>query len=263
VKAGAPAALIDFREITVMRGDTVALDRLTLRIDAGENVAIVGPNGCGKSTLLKTITRELYPLARDGSRARIMGREQWDVSELREYLGVVTNDLYGQSGRDPTGLEVVVSGFYSSFGLWPHQHPTSEMVERSHTAMRQMGVEHLAKRRYAAMSSGERKRVMISRALVHDPKTLILDEPSDSLDLAMLKDLQNRLRELARAGTGIVMVTHHLHEIIPEITRVVLLRDGSVFRDGSKQHVLTRECLSELYGIDVEPIQRDGFYQYW
>ena len=257
------AALIDFREITVMRGETVALDRLTLRIAAGENVAIIGPNGCGKSTLLKTITRELYPLARDGSTARIMGREQWDVSELREYLGVVSNDLYGRSERDPNGYEVVVSGFYSSFGLWPHHHPADDMVQRSLAAMGQMGVEHLARRRYSEMSSGERKRVMISRALVHDPKTLILDEPSDSLDLAMLKDLQRRLRGLAQRGTGIVMVTHHLHEIIPEITRVVLLRRGGVFRDGTKQTVLTRECLSELYGTDVEPIEREGYYQYW
>ena len=255
--------LIDFQQITVVRDETVALDALTLRILSGENVAIIGPNGSGKSTLLKTITRELYPLYRDGSSARILGREQWDVSELREHLGVVSNDLYARSERNPRGLEVVVSGFYSSFGLWPHHQPTEEMLERSRTAMRQMGVEPLAARAYSEMSSGERKRVLISRALVHDPETLILDEPSDSLDLGMLKDLQARLRKLAQSGTGIVLVTHHLHEIIPEITRVVLLKTGRVFRDGPKKHVLTREILSELYETDVEPIERDGFYQYW
>lgn len=129
--------------------------------------------------------------------------------------------------------------------------------------MQQMGVEHLAERRYGEMSSGERRRVLISRALVHDPQTLILDEPSDSLDLAMLKDLQARLRRLVQSGTGIVLVTHHLHEIIPEISRVVLLKHGRVFRDGAKREILTREILSELYEIDVEPIERDGFYQYW
>ncbi len=262
-KIEASLPLIDFRGVTVVRDQTVALDGLTLRISAGENVAIIGPNGCGKSTLLKTITRELYPLYREGSSARILGREQWDVSELREHLGVVSNDLYARSERDPLGLEVVVSGFYSSFGLWPHHQPTSEMTERSRAAMRQMGVEHLAGRRYSEMSSGERKRVLISRALVHDPETLILDEPSDSLDLGMLKDLQARLRRLAQAGTGVVLVTHHLHEIIPEITRVVLLKKGRVFRDGAKQQILTREILSKLYETDVEPVERDGFYQYW
>ncbi len=255
--------LIDFQRITVVRDATVALDALDLRISAGENVAIIGPNGSGKSTLLKTITRELYPIYRDGSSARILGREQWDVAELREHLGVVSNDLFAKSERNPRGLEVVVSGFYSSFGLWPHHQPTQELIERSHTAMRQMGVQHLAERRFGEMSSGERKRVLISRALVHDPETLILDEPSDSLDLAMLKDLQARLRTLAQGGTGIVLVTHHLHEIIPEITRVVLLKKGRVFRDGAKAQVLTREILSALYEIDVEPIERDGFYQYW
>ena len=256
-------ALIDFQQITVVRDETVALDALTLQISSGENVAIIGPNGSGKSTLLKTITRELYPLYSEGSSARILGRDQWDVAELREHLGVVSNDLYARSKRNPHGLEVVVSGFFSSFGLWPHQHPTKEQLERSKNAMRQMGVEHLAQRRYGEMSSGERKRVLISRALVHDPGTLILDEPSDSLDLAMLKDLQARLRTLAQDGTGIVLVTHHLHEIIPEITRVVLLKRGRIFRDGAKKKVLTREILSELYETKVEPIERDGFYQYW
>jgi iron complex transport system ATP-binding protein len=255
--------LLDFREITVIRDETVALDRLSLRIATGENVAIIGPNGSGKSTLLKTITRELYPIYREGSSARILGREQWDVAELREHLGVVSNDLFSRSNRNPRGLEVVVSGFYSSFGLWPHHQPTEEIVTRSRTAMRQMGVEHLAERRYGEMSSGERRRVLISRALVHDPQTLILDEPSDSLDLAMLKDLQARLRKLVQNGTGIVLVTHHLHEIIPEVSRVVLLKQGRVFRDGAKQEILSRRNLSELYDIDVEPIERDGFYQYW
>jgi iron complex transport system ATP-binding protein len=256
-------ALIEFENVTVLRERTVALDGLSLRLNTGENVAIIGPNGCGKSPLLKTITRELYPLQRDGMYARILGRERWDVNELRDHLGIISNDMFARSTRNPRGLEVVISGFFSSFGLWPHQRATDEMVERSREAMRQMGVEHLDDRPYSRMSSGERKRVLISRALVHAPDTLILDEPSDSLDLAMLKDLQARLRALAQQGTGIVLVTHHLHEVIPEITRVVLLKRGRVFRDGKKADMLTRDVLSELYETAVEPVERDGFYQYW
>lgn len=256
-------ALIEFENVTVLRERTVALDGLSLRVNAGENVAIIGPNGCGKSTLLKTITRELYPVQKDGSYARIMGRERWDVNELREHMGIISNELFARSTRNPRGLEVVISGFYGSFGLWPHQHPSEEFVAKSRAAMQQMGVEHLAERPYNRMSSGERKRVLISRALVHAPDTLILDEPSDSLDLAMLKDLQARLRALAQQGTGIVLVTHHLHEIIPEISRVVLLKHGKVFREGTKKKVLTSAVLSELYETKVEPIERDGFYQYW
>ena len=256
-------ALIEFENVTVLRERTVALDGLSLRVDAGENVAIIGPNGCGKSTLLKTITRELYPVQKEGSYARIMGRDRWDVNELREHMGIISNDLFARSTRNPRGLEVVISGFYASFGLWPPQHPTEEIVAKSRAAMQQMGVEHLAERPYNRMSSGERKRVLISRALVHAPDTLILDEPSDSLDLAMLKDLQARLRELAQRGTGIVLVTHHLHEIIPEISRVVLLKRGKVFREGTKKKVLTSAVLSELYETKVEPVEREGFYQYW
>lgn len=261
--AGDTQPLIDFRNVTVIRGNTVALDRFTLQIPAGENVAVVGPNGSGKSTLLKTITRELHPLANDDSHARILGRQNWELSQLREHVGVVMNDSFARSSRNPTGRELVLSGFFGSFGVWPHHRVTPEMELAAETTLRILGVLHLADKPYGQMSSGERKRMMIGRALIHNPQALVLDEPSDSLDLAALKALQNTLRSLAQSGIGIVLVTHHLHEIIPEISRVILLKSGKVFRDGAKAQILTRAVLSELFEMEVEPIQKDGYYQFW
>ncbi len=255
--------LLDFRNVTVMQGNTVALDRLTLTISAGENVAIVGPNGSGKSTLLKTITRELYPVPVDDSCARILGQQSWDISQLRHHLGVITNDFFARSNRNPSGRELVLSGFFGSFGLWPHHQVTQEMERKAEAILKSLGVSHLEGKRFGQMSSGERKRLMIGRALVHGPQALILDEPSDSLDLAALKSLQSSLRELARSGIAIILVTHHLHEIIPEITRVILLKSGKVFRDGPKREILTRETLSELFEMSVEPAEKDGYYQFW
>jgi iron complex transport system ATP-binding protein len=256
-------ALMDFRNVTVIRGTTVALNRLSLTIGAHENVAIIGPNGCGKSTLLKTITRELYPIAEDGSYARILGRDRWEVTEMRKHLGVVTNDLFAQSHRNPSGRELVLSGFFSSFGLWPHHHVTPEMERKTDEVLALLGASHLAAKPYNELSSGERKRLVLGRALVHGPQALVLDEPSDSLDLAALKALQTNMRTLAQSGISIALVTHHLHEIIPEISRVVLMKDGRVFRDGSKAEILTRANLSEAYGADIEPMERDGYYQFW
>lgn len=256
-------ALMQFHNVTVIRGATVALNRLSLTIEAHENVAIIGPNGCGKSTLLKTITRELYPIAEEGSYARILGRERWEVTEMRKYLGVVTNDLFAQSHRNPSGRELVLSGFFSSFGLWPHHHVTPEMERKTDEVLALLGASHLAAKPYNELSSGERKRLVLGRALVHGPQALVLDEPSDSLDLAALKALQTNMRTLAQHGISIMLVTHHLHEIIPEISRVVLMKNGRVFRDGSKAEILTRANLSEAYGAEIEPMERDGYYQFW
>lgn len=255
--------LLELEHVTVMRGHAVALDDVTLRIRAGEHVAILGPNGCGKSTLIKTITRECYPLAGEGSSMAILGRDRWDVSELRTLMGIVSNDEAALMSRDITGLDVVVSGFFSSVGLWPHHDVAASMRAKADEVLARLEVPHLRGRRMTAMSSGEARRVLIGRALVHDPRALLLDEPSTSLDLRAQCELTDVMRMLARQGVGIVVVTHHLPDIIPEVERVVMLRDGRVAADGPKEEVLTGPRLADLFGRPVDLVRRDGFFQAW
>jgi iron complex transport system ATP-binding protein len=252
--------LIDFQNVTVMRDMKVALENVCLRISAGEHVAIIGPNGSGKSTLLKAITRELYPLQQVGSHARVLEKELWNVSDLRAHLGIVSPDLWRTASLDSTGREVVLSGFFSSIGIWPHLNVTSEMETKAADILRLLNVDHVADRLITHVSSGEACRLLIGRALVHDPDALIFDEASNSLDIRGLQELRDTLRNLARLGKTLVLVTHHLSEIIPEITRVVLLKNGRVFRDGSKQEFLRPDILSELYEMKVEITRRDGYY---
>ncbi|HZU25208.1 MAG TPA: ATP-binding cassette domain-containing protein [Bryobacteraceae bacterium] len=254
------AALIELREVSVMQGDTLALDRVSLRIEAGEHVAILGPNGSGKTTLIRMITRECYPLLREGSAVTILGRNRWNVFELRPLLGVVTNDHVAACRREVTALEVVLAGFHSAIELMPYHAVTEEMRRKAGEQLRALGIEHLAGRLMTAMSSGEAQRVVIARALVHEPRALLLDEPSNSLDLRAQGELRDTLRDLARAGTGIILVTHHLADIIPEVERVVLLRGGRVVGDGHKRTLLTAARLRELFGAGVELLERDGFY---
>ena len=252
--------LIDFRNVTVMRDMKVALDNINLTISSGEHVAIVGPNGSGKSTLLKTITRELYPVANEATVARVMEHDRWSISELRARLGIVSPDLWRMASLDSTGREVVMSGFFSSIGIWPHLHITPEMERKAAEVMRLLKVEHVADRDITHVSSGEACRLMIGRALVHDPDALILDEPSNNLDVRGLQELRDTLRRLAQAGKTIILVTHHLSEIVPEIERVVLLKNGRIFRDGAKEEVLRPEILSDLFGVDLHVARRDGYY---
>jgi iron complex transport system ATP-binding protein len=255
--------LLAFDRVSVMLGAKRVLHDITLRIEAGEHVAILGPNGCGKSTLIKTITRECYPLALPDSSLTIFGRDTWNVFELRPLLGVVSNELMARCTREITGREVVLSGFFSSIGLQPYHEVTPAMLEKTEEVLALLEAPHLAEREMTEMSSGEAHRLLIGRALVHDPLALLLDEPSNSLDFRAALELRDILRKLAQAGTGILMITHHLHDILPEIERVILLRGGRVFADGAKGEILTTERLTGLFGLPVEIARRDGYYHLW
>src|SRR5947207_1819653 len=243
-----------------MRGERAALREVSLRIEAGEHVCILGPNGCGKSTLIKTITRECYPLAREGSSISILGKERWNIFELRSRLGIVSPDLLSSCTTDATGRDVVLSGFFSSTRIFPHHAPSADLLEKTRGALARLGVGHLADREVAHMSSGEAKRTLIARALVHEPQALLFDEPSNALDIGAQMQLRQTMRELAQSGLGILLVTHHVPEIIPEIERVVLLREGRILADGPKAAILTEENLSKLFNATVRLGQHDGYF---
>jgi iron complex transport system ATP-binding protein len=246
-----------------MRGANIALHDLSLTIGAGEHVAILGPNGCGKSTLIKTITRECYPLAHAESSVEILGQSLWNVFDLRSMLGIVSNDLMIQCTREITGYDVVLSGFFSSIGIWPNHHVTGEMREKASEVLAMLEAPHLALKPVDEMSSGEARRMLIGRALVHGPRALLLDEPSTSLDLFAQHELRETIRKLAQSGIGILLVTHHLSDIIPEIDRVILMRGGRIVADGAKDELLTADSLKRLFGVDVELAQRGGYYHLW
>jgi iron complex transport system ATP-binding protein len=255
--------LIELERVSVMRGAKVVLHELNLRIGVGEHVAILGPNGCGKSTLIKSITRECYPLVRPGSRMAIFGKDRWNIFDLRPLLGIVSNDLMATCTRDITGREIVLSGFFGSIGVQPYQRVTPALERKTEEMLAILEIPHLAERTVDEMSSGEARRVLLARALVHDPRALILDEPTNSLDVFAQHELRLVMRKLARSGIGIILVTHHLADIIPEIERVILMREGRIIADGPKPDVLQSAALTELFGLPVDLAQRDGYYHLW
>ena len=251
---------LDLHHVNVARGDRVVLHDVNLTIHAGENVAILGPNGCGKSTLILTMTCQIYPIVKPGMSVRIFGRERWDLTELRKHFGVVTAGLRGELPEArtavTTGLDLVIAGFFSASVLWPNLHVTGEMRERAVEALKRMEALHLRNRLLGEMSAGEKRRVLIARALVHRPRQLLLDEPSNALDLAAQRELRDTMRRLAQEGTGLVLVTHNLGDILPEIKRVILMRAGRIVADGPREELLTEARLSELFNAPVH-IGRD------
>ncbi|RXE56056.1 molybdenum ABC transporter ATP-binding protein [Methanoculleus taiwanensis] len=253
--------LLEFKNITVVRDGRTLLDSLSLTVGAGEHIALLGPNGAGKSSFIRLITREYYPSFQGEHGAfRIWGRDRWHVFDLRSHLGVVSNDLQHTFTRDMSGREVVLSGFFSSVGLFTHK-VTGEMERKADEILAFLEIEHLGDRPMTELSSGEARRLLIGRALVHDPAALVLDEPTNSLDLHALHTFRRTIRKIARSGTGIILVTHNLHDIIPEISRVVLMKDGRFWKDGQKAEMLTDANIGGLFSVPVHvKEEEDGYY---
>jgi len=256
------SALIEIHNATLYRGSTCVFKNLNLSIGRHEQVAILGPNGAGKTTLLKLINREIYPVAQKNSWVKLLGKATWNVWDLRSQIGIVSDDLQSRYLQTTAGLDVVLSGYLSSIGTHGllAKRITSAQRKRALSVMIDLGVEAYADVPLSKMSTGQQRRCLLARALVHDPATLILDEPTAGLDLAASFEYIERIRRLVKQGRSIVLVTHHLNEIPPAIRRVILLRQGRIIADGPKDEVLNVENLAAAYDTPLRLQIKDGYY---
>jgi iron complex transport system ATP-binding protein len=231
---------------------------------------------------MRLLTLQLYPLMdREGSATqregfsradedgpppiRLFGRDRWNVFELRSQMGIVSADLHdrfvhGNSNGVVNALDAVASGFFATHGVFAHQRVTAAMRAQALEALDRVGAAALATRTLDTLSTGEARRVLIARALVHTPKVLVLDEPTRGLDLVALHAFMERVRDVARQGTTILLVTHYVEEIIPEIDRVVLLERGRIACDGSKRDVLTGPRLSQIFAGPLVVHESAGYF---
>jgi iron complex transport system ATP-binding protein len=253
--------ILQIRNATVYRERTLVFENLCLDIDAGQHTAILGPNGAGKTTLLKLLAREIYPVSGRDSVLRLFGRERWNVWELRSRLGLISQDLQQTFLGDVSGRDVVLSGFRSSIGVFSHQHFSREEEARVEAIIAQMHCADLAQKAFGALSTGQQRRFLLARALVHDPRALLLDEPTAGLDIQACFHYLDTIRRLMQQGRTLILVTHHIHEIPPEMDRVVLLKHGRIVDDGKKGEVLTEQAVSNLFDIPVRLLEAGGFYQ--
>lgn len=250
--------IVEMRGVTVTVGRATLLRDVDLQIGRGERVAVLGPNGSGKSTLIKTMTGDLRrDTSRPGSYVRIRGEEMWDLFEVRRAFGIVSGELQVDLSRPMDAAEAVLSGFFGSIGTNRSQELSGDMERRALDALSSVGSEHLARRKLNTLSMGEARRVLMARALVHDPEALILDEPMNSLDLTGKHLVRQAMISLARSERTIIMVTHDPSDIIPGMERVVMMKDGRIFRDGTID-LLNEESLSALFGVPVKLRREEG-----
>jgi iron complex transport system ATP-binding protein len=262
-----PPPLLKMQAASVVKNGRRILDSLSLKIREGEHTAILGPNGAGKSSFIRLITREEYPEphANGAPPLLILGQELWNVFELRPQLGIISTDLQANflnrtlPGRTK-GLDAVLSGFFASYGLFGHQKVTAGMHRQARRALALMEAGHLAESLIETMSTGEARRILIARALVNEPRALILDEPTTGLDLLARSRFLKTLQNLAIHGKTIILVTHRVEEIFPEIDRVILLNQGRILHDGRKEEVLTSPHLSSLFGAPIRVRRSRGYY---
>jgi iron complex transport system ATP-binding protein len=259
--------ILELVDATVVKDDRRVLDGLRLTIRAGEHTAILGPNGAGKSVLVSLLTHDARPLAPANGTApvRVFGNSRWSVADLKAQLAIVSADLHqrfveGNNEGRITAEAAVLSAFLVSHGILRYGAITDEMRRRAADALVTAGAAHLASRTLDRMSSGEARRVMLARALVLSPRVLVLDEPTTGLDLVARHRFMDRVRRIVREGATLVLVTHHIEEIIPEVARVILLRDGRIVADGPKTSVLTAARLSDLFGTPIALDTADGYH---
>jgi len=255
--------IISLQNITVRRAGRVTLDAVSLDIRAGEHVAIIGANGAGKSTLVQVMSEEVHPLWSPDSHRILFGSSRWQVLELRKRMGIVSAALQYLCTTSYPARHIVLSGYFSSIGLDFHHQVTEAMEEAAGKCLLQQGVLHLAEKPMRSLSSGEARRVLLARATVHDPQVMLLDEAVSNLDLPAKKSYRESLERFAHEGRTIILVTHDLSEIIGEIGRVVVLKQGRIIADGPKRDVLSEDLLSEAYGTRIFLSEREGRFIAW
>jgi iron complex transport system ATP-binding protein len=261
------APVLELHDATVVKAERRVLDNLRLTIREGEHTAILGPNGAGKSMLVRLLSHAERPLARSEGPppVRVFGEETWEVSALRAQLGIVSADLHhrfvsGNSEGRISGDAAVLSAFLSSYGILRYGTLTDEMHRRAAQALETVGASHLRRRTLDEMSSGEARRVMLARVLATSPRALVLDEPTTGLDMIARQEFMERVRAIAREGTTLILITHHIEEIVPEIDRVVLMREGRIVADGRKRETLMSPLLSATFEGPVAVHDADGYF---
>ena len=258
MKSNEPILSID--NATVYRQSTQVFKGLSLQLFLGESAAIIGPNGSGKTTLLKLITREIHPVVKADSHIHLFGNEQVIIWELRQRIGLVSHEFQSDYRALASGREVVLSAFFGAVGIHQHHQVSDEQINLADAVMAQLDITDLADKKYLHLSTGQQRRLLLARALIHNPDVLIFDEPTNGLDIKSAFRLLNDMRRLCQQGTTLVLVTHHVHEIIPEIERVICLKEGEIVADGKKPAILNEQTISSVYDTPVTVTKNQGFY---
>lgn len=246
--------IINFENIYVNYGMTTILKNINLKINSDENWAVLGPNGSGKSTLIKLFSHDIYPNTEYNFKKEIFNKDRWNIFELRKKLGIVTNDLHNRflyQGANATSIDVVLSGYEGSIGVFSHHKFSAEQYKEAEDVLKYLDLLEIKDKKVGHMSTGQLRRCVIGRSLIHSPQAFVLDEPTTGLDIKSKQSFLNLVQKLAKK-IPIILITHDITEIFSEITHVALMYDGMIYKQGEKDDILTSENLSKVFGLELE-----------
>ncbi|GGP83075.1 ABC transporter ATP-binding protein [Streptomyces melanogenes] len=252
--------VLELVDVSVVRDGRALVDDVSWSVKEGERWVILGPNGAGKTTLLNIASSYLYPTT---GTAKILGDRlgKVDVFELRPRIGMAGVAMADKLPKRQTVLQTVLTAAYGMTATWQEQYDAVD-EERARAFLDRLGMTDYVDRKFGTLSEGERKRTLIARAMMTDPELLLLDEPAAGLDLGGREDLVRRLGRLARDpyAPSMVMVTHHVEEIAPGFTHVLMIRQGKVLAAGPMETELTSRNLSLCFGLPLVVEHRGDRY---
>ena len=259
-RASSDVPLFSLRDATVSRGGKVILHVDHFDLYEGEHVALLGPNGAGKSTFIQLLTREIAPLWREEPPMRFRGSPRPRLDQIRRTLGVVSSTMHDQVRVHLPAVDIVCGGIYGTLGIPVQVHPTEADWAASRDALERLGIGDVADRDIMTLSTGQSRRVLVARELVRDPQVLVFDEPCTGLDPEGMYHVRETMRMLAAEGRSVVLVTHYPEDIIPDIKRVLLIKEAEVFADGPKEELLTSEVMSDLFDVPLTVEHHGDWY---
>ena len=226
----------------------------------GEHIALLGPNGAGKSTFIQLLTREVMPLHRDNPPVRFRGNPRPTLADVKSCVGVVSATMHDQVRVHLPVIDIVCGGVFGTLGLPRHVDASEHVFAKARESLARLGILDLADRDVMTLSTGQVRRVLVARELVHDPEVLVFDEPCTGLDPEGMDHVRDAMRTLASEGCSVVLVTHYPEDIIPAIDRVLLVKDAAIIADGTKSALLTAQAMTDLFGVPLAVEESDGWY---
>ena len=247
---------LDVKNTNAYKQNYKVIKNLSIKLFYNERTIILGPNGSGKSSIVDLINRNIYPLVEKGSYFKIFNEELIDIWKVRKYISTVNNEIKLRINKDLKVKDVLLSGLYGRF--CKINNPKIEELNKVKELIDKMFLNDIADKEFGYLSDGERQISIIARAIINNPKVLILDEPSVNLDLRSRIFLVEKIKNLSQLGICILCITHDISIITKDYSRLIFLKDRKIIRDGKPSELMNSKNINQLFDIDIELIENSN-----
>ena len=237
------------------------LSNINIDLNYGENTLILGPNGSGKSTLLKLLNRSIYPINSKNSTFKLFNKETVNIWDLRKKIGFLFKEMEERVNNGVNLYDVIISGFSGTFNSRYSNLITEFDKRKINKLISEWDLKNIVYDQFNSLSDGQKRRGLIARALVYEPKILVLDEPFCNLDIKSNFILNQNLTRLMKRSVNIVYVTHNLESILPETNKIILMKEGKIFKIGKTNEVLNSKNISDLFNISINVVEEKGYWR--